>query len=73
MGEPAKIAQELDPHLCDLAVVDAVFAAAPRPKVDRKKFPSRFLLPKDEGERDILELEIRGDLAQRFSHRARTH
>ena len=40
MGEPAKIAQELDPHLCDLAVVDAVFAAAPRPKVDRKKFPS---------------------------------
>jgi len=73
MGEPAKIAQKIDPHLRDLAVVDAVLAPAPRPEVDREIFPRQFLLVKRERETDVLKFEVRRHSAQRFPQCARAH
>ena len=74
MGDPAEVAQKIDPHLRDLAVVDAVLATASRPEVDRKIFPSQMrLLLQREGETDILKFEIRWNLAQRFPQRLSPH
>ena len=74
MGEPSKIAQKIDPHLCDLAIVDAVLAAAPRSEMNRKIFPSQFwLLFQRKSERNILKIKIGRNLSQRFSQRTRTH
>jgi hypothetical protein len=74
MGEPSKIAQKIDPHLRDLAIVDAVLAAAPRSEMYRKIFPKQFwLLFQGESESDILKFKIGRNHSQRFSQRRRAH
>ena len=74
MSDPAKIAQKIEPHLRDLAVVDAVLAAAPRSEMDRKIFPNQLrLLFQRESEPDILKFKVGRNFSQRFSQRTRTH
>src|ERR1700739_2876085 len=55
MGDPAKIAEELESHLHDLAVVNAVRAASSGLEMNRFIFPAqvRFALERDR-QRNIL-------------------